>query len=265
MEMLANDYIDILNDHFVKRRNKNSKYSLRAFARDLGVSPQRLSHILNGKHGLSVQAAVLLSQKLSFNESEQQYFCTLVEVKHSRSILIKNEAQKRLTEIKSFYKDINMDHFKVISDWHHFAIMELTLVKGFSSNQSWIAKTLGISELEVKEAIKRLLKLKMLKKIGRKLMLTGQFFAEAKGAPSESLRQFHKQLMQKAMQAIDIQPLNERDYSSIILALDEEELVLAKDKIQKFRDSFDKQFSASKRKTKVYCLGVQLFNLQEKC
>lgn len=259
-----NDYVDILKDHLSDRCKRNKGYSLRAYARDLGISPQRLSHILNGRHGLSPKSAALIANSLGLNESETAYFCALVEKKHARSKSVKDEANKKLNEMKSFYKDLSIDHFKIVADWYHFAIMELSLTESFSTNPKWIAKTLAITEIEAKMAIERLLRLELME-INKKgvLKITGNFFADPKGTPSSALRQFHKQLMQKAHDAITIQPVETRDYSSTVIAINEDDLPLAKLELKNFREKFDKKLSSNNKKTKVYCLGMQFFCLQD--
>lgn len=266
MQTVHQDFIEILREKLAQRCQRNSGYSLRAFARDLEISPQRLSHILNGRHGISPAAAKNLSIKLGMSEAEANFFCALVEKKHGRSAVVKEEAKKKLNEIKTAYKDLSLDHFKIIADWYHFAIMELTLIEGFVSDTRWIAKTLGISLADAKAAIQRLIKLEMLE-IDKKgaLKLTGDFFASnSSGISSQALKQFHQQLLNKALIASEFQTSAERDFSSTILAVAEKDLPYAKKRLRDFRESFDKEFSASKKKTKVYCLGIQLFNLQEK-
>ena len=95
------------------------------------------------------------------------------------------------------------------------------------------------------------------------LKITGFFFADPKGTPSEALRQFHKQLMLKAHEAISIQPIERRDYSSTIIAINDDDLPLAKLELKNFREKFDKKLSSNNKKTKVYCLGMQFFCLQD--
>ena len=259
------NYKEILKSKLAERTNKNIQYSLRSFARDIGLSPQRLSHILNGRHGLSVQAAGLVASKLSMNETEKDFFCTLVQKEHSRSKAMRTEAAKRLKNLKFHYKNVELDNFKLISDWYHFAIMELTLIENFSNNCKQIGKSLGISEVEAEMAIERLLKLKLLIKEKKgSLKIRGNFFADPKEIPSEAIRNFHKQLLSKSINAIDFQDLNERDFSSLVVAVDEKDIATAKKEIKKFRESMDRLFSKSKKKTRVYCLGVQLFALQNK-
>ena len=61
---LHEDYRDILREELAARTETNPQYSLRAFARDLGIGSARLSEVLNGNTGLSRPAAEPLSPGL---------------------------------------------------------------------------------------------------------------------------------------------------------------------------------------------------------
>ncbi|MFZ4713783.1 MAG: TIGR02147 family protein [Bacteriovoracaceae bacterium] len=261
---MEQNFLDILKAKFSERCERNVQYSLRAFARDLKISPQRLSHVMNGKIGLSTKSAGDIAIQLGLSGKEKSLFCSLVQKKHARSKIQKAEAEKKLKDLKTSYQNINLDHFKIVSDWYHFAIMELTLVKGFSSNPRLIAKSLGISEIEVKAAIERLLRLEMLAKDDAgNLKFAGQFFAEPGGIPSDAVKKFHRQLLSKASDALTLQSLEHRDFSSMVLAINEKDIPEAKKDLRDFRERFDEKYCASKNKTKVYCLGMQFFSLQE--
>jgi uncharacterized protein (TIGR02147 family) len=54
----------------------------------------------------------------------------------------------------------------LLSLWHHFAILELTHIRGFKADSRWIAKTLGISVADVNIALQRLLRLGLLQLSG---------------------------------------------------------------------------------------------------
>ena len=62
---LYQSYQDILKAELEKRQRANARYSLRAFARDLGVSPSNLSEILQRKAGLSRIKAQEIAKKLN--------------------------------------------------------------------------------------------------------------------------------------------------------------------------------------------------------
>ncbi len=72
------DYRQYLKSVLQNRQLKNKRYSLRAFARSLDISPGALSKILNSINNLSEQKALQFAQQLKFNESETDYFLRLV-------------------------------------------------------------------------------------------------------------------------------------------------------------------------------------------
>ena len=54
---------------------------------------------------------------------------------------------------------MSIDKFSVISEWYHYAILELTYVSGFKADYKWIARKLSITVEEAKVAIERLIRL----------------------------------------------------------------------------------------------------------
>lgn len=77
----------ILQQLLCSKQQKNGRYSLRAFARDLKISPSFLSEVLNGKYGISRTLAKQIADRLHFDDSESSHFCSLadLEINDSRS------------------------------------------------------------------------------------------------------------------------------------------------------------------------------------
>jgi PAS domain S-box-containing protein len=67
-------HISLLESELQKRKDRNSRYSLRAFASFLGIDPSALSRILHGKQELSVQLALQVVLKLNLQGEEQERF-----------------------------------------------------------------------------------------------------------------------------------------------------------------------------------------------
>ena len=63
-------FFDFLNVEFIRRKNLNPRYSLRAYAKNLNVSSSLLSRLLKGKIPLSVKMLQRFSAPLKLN-SEQ--------------------------------------------------------------------------------------------------------------------------------------------------------------------------------------------------
>ena len=262
----AKDYRSILKEELEIRCSRNAHYSLRAFSRDIGLSPSLLSGVLNARHGLSRQAAENISKRLGFSISESLYFCDLVESAHARAKVKRDLAVIRLKKYQSpdRYNDLQMDAFKVISDWYHFAILELTYISGFKNDSSWIASSLSIQEHLVKQAIERLKRLGLLVESGKTLKATEDFTASPDGTPSKCIRNFHQQVLEKALSAIAAQDINERDFSASIMAIKKSRMREAKAAIKTFRRKFTADLTDDKERDAVYCLAIQFFQLTAK-
>ncbi len=78
MVLAYNDYREFLKQVLLSRQEKNSRYSLRAFAKSLSISPGALSKVLNSVNNLSHQKALDFSKVLNMNETETNYFLHLV-------------------------------------------------------------------------------------------------------------------------------------------------------------------------------------------
>ncbi|MGZ3710378.1 MAG: DUF4423 domain-containing protein [Bdellovibrionota bacterium] len=206
-----------------------------------------------------------MAKALGLSTDEATEFCDQVESQHSRDQRKRQAALARLATTKASYHSLSLDAFQVISDWYHYAILELSLTKHFQSHSEWIAMQLDLSVTVVESAIERLKRLDMLAEdsLGQ-LRPSSNFSASPDGVPSDAIKKFHRQILEKAILAIDFQSVTERDFSSMVMAIDDSRLDEAKQEIKKFRREFDLKFASSQNKNQVYCLSTQFFRLQAK-
>jgi uncharacterized protein (TIGR02147 family) len=260
-------YRIILQDEFKRRSMRNPRYSLRAFARDLQVAPSTLSEVFQGKSGLSTRTARQIAEALDFTPEHRDYFCALVDAAESRSNLKKALAERQLKQHhdKPKYEVLSEQDFRVVVDWAHAAMIELTKVKGARASAKWFALKLGIASTKAREALERLLQLGFL----RRNEGTGDLKAASPnytvpgGRPSAVIRQFHTALLDKAKRAIYEQDTHDRDFSSITLAFPKERMEEARQLIREFRRQFDKEMQSKSDFDSVYCLAIQLFRLDQ--
>ncbi|MDO9181199.1 MAG: TIGR02147 family protein [Bacteriovorax sp.] len=235
-----------LQRKFNERCKKNARYSLRAFAKNLDIDPSSLSQILSGKRKLSKKIIHNICLKLSATPTDFQRFGLL----------------KRESNLENYFQ-ISLDKFSVISEWHHYAILELTFVSGFKSDPKWIAKKLSITVMEAKIAIERLLRLELLLPENGSLVksskhLTNDGTVNTSGAHKE----LQKQVINKALIAVDECPQEEKDITSITMAIDTANIEKAKILIQKFRRDLCELLEEGDQKA-VYNLGIQLYPLSK--
>ena len=263
------DYRNILKEKLEDRMRVNPSYSMRALARDLEIPATRLSQVLQGKQGISEEVAERMALKMSFSETEADFFCTLVKANDARSKTDRKIAQLKLATQFSPHASqrLELDTFKMMSDWHHQALLELTTTKGFKNDTLWIAKRLGISKEEAQGAAERLKRLNLLKEQGKTLVQTHHNLEIPSEIPNDGIKKFHGQLLQKAMQAIHSQTVEERSVTSLVVALRLKDIPAFKEQIMAFLKAFN-QNAESREKNKapeeVYSLGVQLIRLTKK-
>ncbi|MGZ3771103.1 MAG: TIGR02147 family protein [Bdellovibrio sp.] len=261
----ANDYLHFFNSVWECRKTRNPRYSLRAYARDLGMPASKLSQILRGRCGLSETRAREIAEKMGLSTAEKDIFATMVATKHSRSDFARKKAQQKLENFLSHasYRTLSLDAFKIISDWYHLAILELTDIVDFRSDPKWIARRLQIPLKITKEAIDRLLEFGLLdRKNDGTFFQTDVFLQTPSGIPSLELRKHHSQILSKADEALTKVPVELREFSSTTFTISESQIALLKKQLQEFRKSFATEATnAATSKERVYCLSMQFFPL----
>src|SRR5436305_266178 len=143
---------ELLHTELQKRRVRNERYSLRSFARALGLSPAFLSKVMNGKK--------------SVGEATFQKIAIRLAIDPEQADLLK----ARLPGFKApglAFSPVEADQFRFISDWHYFAILEALTLEDGDPSPAWLARRLGISENRVELALDRLLRLGLLQKDAR--------------------------------------------------------------------------------------------------
>ena len=258
------DYRKYLRSVFEQRVQHNGNYSLRAFARDLGVSSSRLSDVMKGHKGLSVDSGTAIAQKLGLDLTETRFFCDLITAQHARTPAARTMAATRVQGASAMkdYTVLKDDEFSLIGYWYHLAILELISQTRELSIED-IAKKLQLKTILVEEAMDRLHRLKLVETLA-----DGSFVKTVAGVtttnniPSEAIRSHHQQLIEKSIEALSTQDVKERDFTSITVAFDRSRMAEAKALIERFKSDFLALTEASgSAKPDVYALGIQLFNL----
>jgi uncharacterized protein (TIGR02147 family) len=151
---------------------------------------------------------------------------------------LKQKATQKLSTLNSYasFNEISLDTFKIISDWYHFAILELTEISGFKSNTTWIAQRLNISFKTAEEAIERLLDFGLLEKNQFGVLTqTHKSLATPSGIPSSEIKKHHRQILAKAEESLINDPVSERDFSTMTLAIPQSAYSEIQNEIKNFR------------------------------
>ncbi len=257
------DYRDVLKEFLSRRCEHNPRYSLRAMARDLEMSPSRLSEALNGKAGISASSAKRISERLGLGTQESQYFYLLVQKEHARCRHIRKKAAEEIESFSGISRKsrVSLDQFQIIAEWYHYAILECFSLSDFEPRFEWFSTKLGLQLVTVEQAFKRLFRVGLVE-------LKGTFFKPSDahsfyegGEPSEAVRRFHRELLEKSIRALDEQNVKERDISSLTIAIDPDDYPKLVEKIRKFQAELNQLADSGLNKKKVYNLSVGFIHL----
>lgn len=235
-----------LRAELLTRTKNNPRYSLRAFAKTLQVEPSSLSQLIAGKRPLTKKMCLRLSSRLGLSPQE-----------YDRLISGTIEGSK----VYDGFKDLAEDEFLVISDWYHYAILELTTLEHFKADPKWIAKVLGISYQEVIDAASRLVRLGHLEisdkgvwtdTLGNANNLGNHFTAPA-------FRKLQKQILEKAVDALEEVPYPERIQSSLTLPVPKAKIAEAKKRVQQFMAELDQYLKQDEPTDDVYHMSFSLY------
>lgn len=258
------DYRSYLRAELSERIARNSAYSLRALARQIDCAASTLSEILKGTKGLSESKAFSVAQKLGLPAAEAEYFTLLVSHDRAQTPDARDFCLQKMRALhpQNVAKDLGVDAFKLIADWYHLAVLELANLSEFTLTAESAAERLTISPLEARTALDRLERLELVHKNadgsyaraeGRNLVTSAE--------QNAALRRYHEQMLAKAAASLAAETPAQRFVGSETFAMDSALLPEAEKLAEKFFTDLVELARRSKRRDRVYHLGVQLFGL----
>lgn len=266
------DPIEFLNASLQAMQAKNPHYSMRSWAKQLGLSHVAMLSMVLGKKrkllpNLSSKITAQFRAAGRFSENEGRYFDMLVLFQNASTVDEKNFYEGILASLKpdQRFSTLELDRLNIIAEWYHSAILEMTYLKGFKSDPHWISQKLGsgVNEAQVRAAVDRLLRLGLLERNKQgKLVRTDALLATPTDIPDKSLKKHHTEMMTKAIEALEKQAVGKRDITSFTFAIDTRKMPEAKKMIRDFRRKLA-AFLETPNGESVYQLNIQLFDLLE--
>jgi len=261
---------EILKGILQAKLKKNPSYSLRAAARDLGVSHGYLSLVLNGKKRLSFERALQVVQFLKTDEARSELLLRSVALESTKNpacrAFLANSLSGEEDSHTGEFAILELDRFRILSEWYHIAILDLTLVKQFRPDAIWVAARLGIEADQVRIAVARLERLGLLKVTPTSWIKTTARLALPTNHSERAVREFHEQMIDKARETLQspaAEDFSAREISAITFVVDPSKMAQAKKKIEKFKREM-LAFMGDGECTELYQMNVQLFPLMRK-
>lgn len=236
---------EILKTIFEGRKSKNRSYSSRAFARDLGISPGRLSEIMSGQNipGTEITRRIVQGLKLNFQDS--QWVMDVIR------------DQKNLHQEIKGARQLAADEFSLIADRKNFSLLCLMETDGFQSDVAWMAKRLRTTKPAVEKILERLMRLQLVQLEDGIYKSLQKDITTSHNVSSDAIRKYHRQGIEHAMESLNEDSIDVRDITSIEMPADPRKINDIRVLIRDFRRKVAGLLEAGD-KTEVYRLNIQL-------
>lgn len=191
-----------------ERRRRNRRYSLRAFARDLGIDNSWLCKVLRGQRPVTPALLSRLEGVLPIPTQRP-------------------------------YPVVPSEVFEKISDPLHDRFLEVLKLRDFRPDLTWAAERLKLPLEKVQMIFGNLKEAGLLQvdAAGNWLDSTqgGSTHLLGPNQTSSSQREYQKEILRGAIEALDMVPIEQRHQSSMVVAVHRSRLGEAKQLVSRFR------------------------------
>lgn len=240
-----NELSKILIREFEVKRQRNLKFSLRAFAKFLKTDASNLSKIIRGERIPSASFALELLQRLSIDADE------------------KSAVLKSLIEIKSHLKEERKEKSKNLEDkvvaschWLHLILLEISQLMTLTPKQlEKISRILNVSPYELQMAYDQLARWDLLNEDG-----IDNYSTMCAPITAENLRAIQRQFLKMAAEAMETYDLSERENTTLTFSIPKAHIPEVKEILKKTRDRINRLSNVNKnQKSCIYNVSMALY------
>jgi uncharacterized protein (TIGR02147 family) len=262
------DYRKYLRDYYEFRKDSERGYSYRAFSKSAGfTSPNFLKLVMDGERNISTEALEKFVTALHLQEQMAEYFRALVRMNQSKDDGERERWYDQLNKLIPHSKKrmIDSEGHRYLSHWIYPTIRELVLLPDFQEDPYWIARRLqgNVSPATINQAVCFLLDEGFLKRDeNNRLMPTDHMVMSSDEVKSLAIRNYHREMMERAKDALENLPLNEREFGALTFVLPQSAMEELKYRLKSFRDELHNwavQTARGAEADSVIQLNLQMF------
>lgn len=233
------EYRDYMQDHYHFSKKQQKFLSFRYIEQKTGIDASYYVKVINKQKHISATSIPALNSFFKFNKREADYFTNLVSFCKAKQkeqidyyfkklIYLRDPSAKRLEEKK----------YRYFQEWQSVIIRELINIIPYSGDHHELARRLepSITAHQARRSVKLLEELKLVEKNKQGLYhITDQFLTTDKELRSIAVRDFQKQMIRLAQEALDRFEQKERDISSLTISTSRACLELIREKLDRTR------------------------------
>jgi uncharacterized protein (TIGR02147 family) len=259
------DYRDILKEAFETRKLSTPLYSYRMLAENFGLDTSNMFRILQKDAHLPARCQTRALDFIGISGRSAEYFQLLIAYARERNSKARTEILEKALALRDVecrrLTDRELEYYR---DWWVVAVRSLVEVVDGHVRPAELAERLSpkVSETQVSKALELLSELGLVKKASSGRLVLSEVHLTAGGEEkTEAVRQFQRQILSLASEALERFPKEKRDISTITFAVDQEAFVEIREMLRECRRQIQQRIEESKKPDRVMQLAVALFPL----
>lgn len=252
-----------------RKQALQTAYSLRALARDLGVSPAFVSKVMSGEKLPPRERLEKLCYLLELDVLEKEFVVKTVMLdSFGTKVLSRIDAKPRRTVgTKGPRTTSDAPSRQVLGSWMNLAVLEGLTLRPPHCEPGALRERLGLTEAQWKQTIQTLLNAGLIEERDGRYQKKDELLYIAGGRSRAEVRAFHEMMILKARAELNEKTL-QADYerrliNGFTVAVNPDNVEQVKAKILRFMDEITREAAAGECK-EVYQLNVQFFPLTKK-
>lgn len=230
-----------LKDFYEFRKEGQHGYSYRAFSKAAGFSsPNFLKLVMEGQRNISPDAVEKFILALKLKGPMAEYFRALVKMNQAQD---DNEKEKWFHNIKQLTphakrRSLQAENLRYLSHWLYPALLEMVHLKDFRFDPYWIARRLHtpVSMADIVSAWNFLLEEGFVAPNEQGgFSVTDNMVLSSDEVGSLAIRNYHRQMLAQASEALSSLPLGEREFGALTFILPSTAIEELKRKLKTFR------------------------------
>jgi uncharacterized protein (TIGR02147 family) len=261
------DYRAFLRALYAHNKQDEYGFSLRAFSKRAGLrSSNYLKLVMDGDRNLTAAVAPRFATACGLKGQAADYFCDLVAFNQAKGADERARGYARLQRFRRYREVHRLDKAQEAyhSHWYIPAIRELCARSDFREDPKWIGRTLlpNVAPADVRAALETLLELELLERgEDGKLRQTETLVQTPEGPLGHHVVSFHRTMMERAAEALEVVPRDQREIASLTLCLSDAQLGELKQRLERFREELLHVFQSDADARRVVQVNVQMFPL----
>ncbi len=245
MELKINN---ILQQKFNEKCEKNELYSIRAFARDIGIGKTTLHEILHRDKKLSKSTCKKILKYLNVSDHEYEQILNY-NLNPAHDVL---------------YKELSAEEFENIATCEHYALLSLSKSPSCPADVKELANRIMLPKDETKKLVDDLLSLNLIEIKNDKLTRSAKLLTTSYDVPNKAIQNYHKTSLEKVKNALEEIEVELRDIASTTFLMSPEKMITLKDELKSIRRKIVSSVEDNNENSEAFLLNISVIPISKR-